>query len=107
MPRARGEELAGSPLPLGPDEAEIAGVGGHLIAEALAAGDGHLANSGLRVSAGNGSLAGGDGSLAGGNGNLAGQGDPVGGHGGVAAGNPNLAGGNGSLAGEGNLAGDG
>jgi two-component system, OmpR family, sensor histidine kinase MtrB len=100
LPRTRGQELAGSPLPLGPDEAEIAGVGGHLIADALAGGDGHLADGGLRVATGNGSLAGGNGSLMGGNGsliggngNLAGQTDPVGGHG--------------SLAGEGNLAGDG
>jgi two-component system sensor histidine kinase MtrB len=33
LPRALGEELAGSPLPLGPDEAEVAAVAEHLVGQ--------------------------------------------------------------------------
>jgi two-component system, OmpR family, sensor histidine kinase MtrB len=126
LPRTLGQELAGSPLPLGPDEAEVAAVE-HLIIppgvsgagfglrgvaggdagppEALAGDDARLANgSGSRAS-GSGSLAGdgnpanGDGRLASGNGNLAGDGNP-------ATGEGRLATGNGSLAGDGGPADD-
>ena len=101
LPRTLGQELAGSPLPLGPDEAEVAGVAdlavrpsvhgaGFVLAGAADAGADPAGDSedGL-VATGDGSQAG-DGSLAAnGNGSLAGNGS---------------LGGNGSLAGNGNLA---
>ena len=39
LPRALGQELAGSPLPLGPDEAEVAAVGEHLVLDGVAGAD--------------------------------------------------------------------
>jgi hypothetical protein len=94
LPRALGQELAGSPLPLGPDEGEVAAVGEHLILggvadgdagppETLADADVRLASDDVRLTNGNGNQAGdrslvnrdgrpangnGDGRLAGGNG---------------------------------------
>jgi two-component system, OmpR family, sensor histidine kinase MtrB len=89
LPRTLGQELAGSPLPLGPDEAEMAGLGGRLagrpnvggagfsladavggapgLADAPATGEGRLA--------GDGSLAANGGQVTG-NGSQAGNGDP-------------------------------
>jgi two-component system sensor histidine kinase MtrB len=94
LPRTLGQELAGSPLPLGPDEAEVAAVAEHLAgrpaisvaglgladvaggeagpATALADGDGRPAGNG-RLAAGNGSPAG-DEHLAAGQGRPAGNG---------------------------------
>jgi two-component system sensor histidine kinase MtrB len=87
LPRIRGQELAGSPLPLGPDEVEMAGAGEHLtgrpdvngagiglaevagggvgLADALANGDGHLAGVDGSPAVGNGNSTVGDGSRAG------------------------------------------
>jgi two-component system sensor histidine kinase MtrB len=86
LPRIRGQELAGSPLPLGPDEVEMAGAGEHLTgrpdvngagfglaegagggvgpADALANGDGHLAVVDGSLAVGNGNLTVGNGSRA-------------------------------------------
>jgi two-component system sensor histidine kinase MtrB len=80
VPRILGQELAGSPLPLGPDEVEMAGAGEHLtdrpdvngaglglaevagggagLADALANGDGHLAGVDGSLAVGNGNLTG-------------------------------------------------
>jgi hypothetical protein len=104
LPRTLGEELAGSPLPLGPDEAEVAAVAEHLVgqpdvsvagfvladvavgeagpAAALADDDGRPAGHG-QLATGNGSPAD-DGQLATGNGT------PAGGEG-LAAGDGSLA----------------
>src|SRR5262249_46915109 len=98
LPRTLGEELAGSPLPLGPDEAEVAAVAEHLVGQP----DVSVAGFGLADVAGGevgppAALAGGDGRPAGnghtgtGNGSRAGNGSPDGrGH--LAAGNESSAG---------------
>jgi two-component system, OmpR family, sensor histidine kinase MtrB len=108
VPRTLGQELVGSPLPLGPDEAELAG-GGPLAgrpgaavagfgladvvgnrgtpAELLPDDDGHLAGIGKRVTAGNGRLA-------------VGNESPAAGNGGSAAGNGSLTSGEGVAAGD-------
>jgi two-component system sensor histidine kinase MtrB len=123
VPRTLGQELAGSPLPLGPDEAELAGSGpfagrpgaavagfgladavgnGGTPADVLPDGDGHLAAIDKRVAAGDVRLAVGNGSPA------AGSGGPAAGNGDPAAGNGDPAAGKGSLtAGESMAAGDG
>jgi two-component system, OmpR family, sensor histidine kinase MtrB len=113
LSRTLGQELAGSPLPLGPDEAEVAAVE-HLIVRpdandagfglgGVAGGDAGppeaLADDDARLANGSGSLANGGGNLANGGGNLAGDGTPANGEG-------RLAQGNGSLAGDGGPADD-
>jgi hypothetical protein len=117
LPRTLGEELAGSPLPLGPDEAEVAAVAEHLVgqpdvsvagfvladvavgeagpAAALAGDDGRPAGNG-QAATGNGSPAG-NGQAATGNGTPAGNGQ-------AATGNGTPAGGEGRAAGDGSLA---
>jgi two-component system sensor histidine kinase MtrB len=117
LPRALGEELAGSPLPLGPDEAEVAAVVEHLVgqpdvsvagfvladvaggeagpAAALAGDDGRPAGDG-QPATGNGTPAG-KGQLATGNGTPADDGQ-------LATGNGTPAGGEGRAAGDGSLA---
>jgi two-component system sensor histidine kinase MtrB len=108
VPRTLGQELAGSPLPLGPDEAELAGGGplagrpgaaiagfgladvvgnGGTPAEVLPGGDGHRAATGKRVTTGNGRLA-------------VGNGSPAVGDGGSAAGNGSLTSGESVAAGD-------
>ncbi|MFI5080102.1 MAG: MtrAB system histidine kinase MtrB, partial [Streptosporangiales bacterium] len=123
LPRTLGQELAGSPLPLGPDEAEVAAVVEHLVgqpgvsvagfrladvvggeagpAAALAAGDGRPAGNGL-LAAGNRTPAG-DGLVAAGNGTPAGDGRLAAGDG-TPAGDGQLAIDNGTPAGDGLLA---
>jgi two-component system, OmpR family, sensor histidine kinase MtrB len=94
LSRALGQELAGSPLPLGPDEAEVAAVGEDLTLggvpgggdgppATLAEGELHpassevrMASSELRRASGNGNPAG-DGNRAEGQGNQAGDGNLV------------------------------
>ena len=101
LPRTLGEELAGSPLPLGPDEAEVAAVAEHLVGQpgvsvagfgladvagdeagpAAARADGDGRPAGNRAPAtGNGTPAG-NGQLATGNGTAAGNGQPATGNG--------------------------
>jgi two-component system, OmpR family, sensor histidine kinase MtrB len=125
MPRTLGQELAGSPLPLGPDEAEVTGVAdlatrpgvhgaGFVLAGSADAGadpagvsedglldtrDGSQAGDGSLTADGNGSLAG--------NGNLAAGGQSAGGNGNLTGDEGSPAGGgspgdNGSLTGQGN-----
>jgi hypothetical protein len=120
LPRTLGEELAGSPLPLGPDEAEVAAVAEHLVvqpdvsvagfgladvaggeagpATAPAGGDGSAARNGA-LATGNGTPAG-NGRLATGNGSPGGNGQ---GNGQLATGSGNLAGDEGRAAGGGSL----
>jgi two-component system sensor histidine kinase MtrB len=77
LPRALGEELAGSPLPLGPDEAEVAAVAEHLVVQPGVS----VAGFGLAdVPTGNGSEVG-KRQLATGNGNPDGNGQPATGNG--------------------------
>jgi two-component system sensor histidine kinase MtrB len=130
LPRTLGEELAGSPLPLGPDEAEVAAVAEHLVgqpdvsvagfvladvavgeagpAAALAGDDGRPAGNG-QLATGNGSPAGngqattGNGTAAG-NGQLATGNGPPADDGQLATGNGTPAGGEGRAAGDGSLA---
>jgi two-component system sensor histidine kinase MtrB len=117
LPRTLGEELAGSPLPLGPDEAEVAAVAEHLVVQpgvsvagfglaevagdeagpAAARADGDGPPAGNRApAAGNGTAAG-SGQLAAGNGTAAGSGQPAAGNGSPAGGEDRATGG-GSLA---------
>jgi two-component system sensor histidine kinase MtrB len=135
LSRTLGEELAGSPLPLGPDEAEVAAVAEHLVGQpgvpvagfgladvaddeagpAAARTDGDGRPPGNRALAtGDGALATGNGTparnvqLATGNGTAAGNGQPATGNGGPATGNEQPATGNGGPAsGEGLATGDG
>jgi hypothetical protein len=129
LPRTLGEELAGSPLPLGPDEAEVAAVAEHLIGQPgvsvagfgladMAGGEAVPAAAradGDRRPAGNGALATGNvsparnGQLATGNGTAAGSGQSAGngtaaGSGQSAAGSGSPAGGEGRATGGGSLA---
>jgi two-component system, OmpR family, sensor histidine kinase MtrB len=90
LPRTLGQELAGSPLPLGPDEAEIAGVGerlagrpdvgraGFSLADAAggAVRPADVPAAGKRRLAGDGSLATNGGPITG-NGSLASKGSPA------------------------------
>jgi hypothetical protein len=116
LPRTLGEELAGSPLPLGPDEAEVAAVAEHLVGRPgvsvagfgladVAGGEAIPAAAradGDRRPAGNGALATGSVTPARngqpGNGTVAGSGQPATGNG-TAAGSGQPADGNGSPAG--------
>jgi hypothetical protein len=116
LPRTLGEELAGSPLPLGPDEAEVAAVAEHLVGRPgvsvagfgladVAGGEAVPAAAradGDRRPAGNGALATGSVTPARngqpGNGTVAGSGQPATGNG-TAAGSGQPADGNGSPAG--------
>jgi hypothetical protein len=135
LPRTLGEELAGSPLPLGPDEAEVAAVAEHLVGQpgvpvagfgladvaddeagpAAARTDGDGRPPGNRALAtGDGALATGNGTparngqLATGNGTAAGNGHPTTGNEQSATGNRHPATGNGGPAsGEGLVTGDG
>jgi two-component system sensor histidine kinase MtrB len=91
LPRTLGQELAGSPLPLGPDEAEVAAVAEHLAARPavsvaglgladVAAGEATPATvlaGGDERPAGNGHLAAGNGSPVGGRGLAASDGSPA------------------------------
>jgi two-component system sensor histidine kinase MtrB len=127
LARTLGEELAGSPLPLGPDEAEVAAVVEHLAgqpdvsvagfgladvvgpAAVLANGDGRPAGNGQLATgtasqAGNGHLATGTASQAGNGYPATGNGGPAGGEGGAAGGEGGAAGGEGRAAGGGSLA---
>ena len=103
LPRTLGEELAGSPLPLGPDEAEVAAVAEHLVVQP----DVSVAGFGLADVAGGDAdpaapLAGGDGRPAG-HGHLAvGNGTPAA-QGQLATGNGSPAGGEGRATGDGSL----
>ncbi|HEY1344578.1 MAG TPA: two-component sensor histidine kinase, partial [Streptosporangiaceae bacterium] len=101
LPRTLGQELAGSPLPLGPDEAEVAAVAEHLAGRAaisvaglgLADVAGGEAGPATALAAGDGSPAG-DGRLAAGQGSPAGNGRLAAGHG-IPAGGERLAAGDG------------
>jgi hypothetical protein len=126
LPRTLGEELAGSPLPLGPDEAEVAAVAEHLVVQPgvsvagfgladVAGGEAVPATraDGDRRPAGNGTLATGNvtparnGRLATDNVTAAGSGQSAVGNG-TAAGGGQPAAGNGSpAAGEGRATGGG
>jgi two-component system sensor histidine kinase MtrB len=128
LSRTLGEELAGSPLPLGPDEAEVAAVAEHLVGQpgvpvagfgladvaddeagpAAARTDGDGRPPGNRALAtGNGTPAR-NGQLATGNGTAAGNGHPTTGNEQSATGNRHPATGNGGPAsGEGLATGDG
>jgi two-component system, OmpR family, sensor histidine kinase MtrB len=103
LPRALGQELAGSPLPLGPDEAEVAAVGEHLILggvpgaddgppATLAEGDVRLASGEVQLASSEVQLGSGEVRLASGSGNPAGDGNLVNGDGGPANGDASLAG---------------
>jgi two-component system, OmpR family, sensor histidine kinase MtrB len=121
LPRALGEELAGSPLPLGPDEAEVAAVGEHLTLGVPGAGDGppatlaegdvrlasgevHPASSEVRMASGNRDPAS-DGNRAEVQGNQAGDGNLVNGDGRRPDGNGSPAGDGGPPDGDGQPAG--
>jgi hypothetical protein len=112
LPRTLGEELAGSPLPLGPDEAEVAAVVEHLVGQPgvsvagfgladVAGGEAVPAAraDGDQRPAGNGTLATGNvtparnGRLATGNVTAAGGGQPAVGNGSPAAGEGRATGG--------------
>jgi two-component system sensor histidine kinase MtrB len=118
LPRTLGEELAGSPLPLGPDEAEVAAVVEHLAGQrdvsvaafglAEVAGPAAVLANGDGRPAGNGQLATGNGSQAGNGQPATGNGGPAGGEGRAAGGDGGAAGGDGGAAGgEGGAAGGG
>jgi two-component system sensor histidine kinase MtrB len=118
LPRTLGEELAGSPLPLGPDEAEVAAVVEHLAGQrdvsvaafglAEVAGPAAVLANGDGRPAGNGQLATGNGSQAGNGQPATGNGGPAGGEGRAAGGDGGAAGGEGGAAGgEGGAAGGG
>src|SRR6185437_4085999 len=114
LPRTLGEELAGSPLPLGPDEAEMAAVVEHLAGQrdvsvaafglAEVAGQAAVLANGDGRPAGNGQLATGNGSQAGNGQPATGNGGPAGGDGGAAGGDGGAAGGEGGAAGGGSRA---
>jgi len=108
LPRTLGEELAGSPLPLGPDEAEVAAVAEHLVGQPdvsvagfgladLAVGEAGPAAARADVAGGG---AGPAATRAGGDGRPAGHGHPATGNG-TPAGDGQLAAGSGSPAGNG------
>ena len=117
LPRALGQELAGSPLPLGPDEAEVAALGEHLVLDGaagadagppdtLAGDDVRLVGSYVRLASGEVRLASSQARLANGNGNQADDANQANGNGGQ-AGDGNLVNGDGRLAnGHGSPAGD-
>ncbi len=114
LPRTVGQELAGSPLPLGPDEAELTRVTKHLPGHPGAGGAGFgLASpvGAVGSPAGvladdDGRLVAGDGSLVG-SGHLAGSGNPGSNGNLAAAGNGNLTAGDGTPGGNRSLAGNG
>jgi two-component system sensor histidine kinase MtrB len=117
LPRTLGEELAGSPLPLGPDEAEVAAVAEHLVVQpgvsvagfgladvagdkagpATARADGDGPPAGNRAPAAGNRTPAGNRQLATGNGTAAGNGQPAAGNG-SPAGDEDRATGGGSLA---------
>lgn len=88
LPRTLGQELAGSPLPLGPDEAEVAAVAEHL------GGRSDVSVAGLGLADVAGGEAGPATALAGGDERPAGNGHLAAGHG-SPAGNGHLAAGHG------------
>jgi two-component system, OmpR family, sensor histidine kinase MtrB len=104
LPRTLGEELAGSPLPLGPDEAEVAAVAEHLVGQPDVSVAGFvLADVAVGEAGPAAALADDDGRPAG-HGQLAtGNGSPAG-NGQLATGNGTPAGGEGLAAGDGSLA---
>jgi two-component system sensor histidine kinase MtrB len=117
LPRRQGEELAGSPLPLGPDEAEVAAVAEHLVGQpgvsvagfgladvigdgagpAAARADGAGRPAGDRALATGNATAAGNGQSASGNATAAGSGQSAAGNG-SPAGSAGRATGGGSLA---------
>jgi len=110
LPRALGQELAGSPLPLGPDEAEVTALGEHLVLDGAAGADAGppdtLAGDDVRLVGSDVRLASGEVRLPNGHGNQAEDGNQANGHGGQAddgspaEGDGRLANGHGSPAGD-------